>query len=447
MEKTINAQYWAKNGTILIPGIGYCFPDRSGKTPEDGCILVKEVTVIEKGNKKYGFYTWEPSSYVDPTEEELITSFMEDPRPEYLSSPVERMTLPNGIAIVLRLRESSWYGGYVYHAISLNGWASHDVSFAGRTLRDAAPYPVEPMFRDSRTMLDLLVKNGYGRATEAEIFTTLRQASIDNLIMPASLEDEDGWLEQTDRLTVIHGGNDYCRIPVLYGIKPQREIEIPAKYSKGAKRMRLSSFIWNYVIEKYHIPSDQMGIPYSHFNKLPLEILSQEERLQLPAAVLKFMDMGFLSVNVMWPDYWVISTNNFMRICLVAEEEELKEILSFAHEEWPRTHREYKTRYQAAQNLEPLAFSYIRGERDGTDTHSKQLNGLVDFGGCEIKRWGNFEYVTSVNEETLILNFNAVEIEALAGEINHLNREAEKHIRSAIAKHRLAPECVTMRRK
>ena len=65
-----NKNVFAVNdGTISVPGIGFCFPDRTCGKPEDlQYIHVTEVKDMSGNGKSYGFYKWEPAEYRSPTE-------------------------------------------------------------------------------------------------------------------------------------------------------------------------------------------------------------------------------------------------------------------------------------------------------------------------------------------------------------------------------------------
>lgn len=161
-----------QDGTLLIDGIGYCFPDKSQTKPKPNTyIQVTEVKAIEKNGKKFGFYKWEPADNTI-SEESLIEAYLANPRPAFLLSRIEKMQLEKGEAIVLRHTEWHYRGSSCTIAgLSLNGWPEAEVSVRANTEARARQFmPSTPYFEDGRTMLDLLLQHGYGVVSDEDIF-------------------------------------------------------------------------------------------------------------------------------------------------------------------------------------------------------------------------------------------------------------------------------------
>ena len=165
-----------QDGTLLIDGIGYCFPDKSQTKPKPNTyIQVTEVKAIEKNGKKFGFYKWEPADNTI-SEESLIEAYLANPRPAFLLSQIERMPLEKGEAIVLRHTEWHYRGrSCTVAGLSLNGWPEAEVSVRANTEARARQFmPSTPYFEDGRTMLDLLLQHGYGVVSDEDIFAAIK---------------------------------------------------------------------------------------------------------------------------------------------------------------------------------------------------------------------------------------------------------------------------------
>lgn len=64
--------------TVLVPGVGYCFPDRSCAAPETGDV-VHVIYVIDMGHrgKQFGYYIWEPYHTEEHSIADLVRRYLE----------------------------------------------------------------------------------------------------------------------------------------------------------------------------------------------------------------------------------------------------------------------------------------------------------------------------------------------------------------------------------
>lgn len=446
----LNLKFFVQeNGSVMVPGTGWCFPARGEKTPKNGaCILIKEVVPVKKNGKSYGFYRWVPTDYSDPTEEELIAAYMLEPLPQYLDSQVEKMDYRGKPAIVLRY--TSWPShGVILNAISLNGWHSTDVTFSGETVGKAIRYPVVPLFEDKRTMLDILIKHGYGRLSDDEIFSALKIGIQKLHIIPDTLYC--GCLIRADKFAYIKDAPDSYEVrPLIKGMSLGRPDEYDfGKYNDDntARIITLADFIEDYISGKYNIPRQELHIPNFWLDARMAHELDIKAFRSLPATVQKWARSGEIDVDYMYPDFWYIQSTpwSFLRLCLFATEQELEEILRFAKTEWERSIQELKARDAEMAQLKPLPFTSIRHEADAPASNSQEFEDMRDLGAFKFMRAFGIDYIVDVNTDKLVANYTKEELHAIVAEINRINETAEKRVKSAIAKRKLLPDMVNLK--
>ena len=128
---------------------------------------------------------------------------------------------------------------------------------------------------------------------------------------------------------------------------------------------------------------------------------------------------------------------------------ELLEVIKFVNEQHKRTAPVVQAREKALSEFVPLNFAYIRGENACAREHSELLDEALDkeLIGSEAS-WNGIEYIKTTTMKTtgLIADYTEDELRAIVTEINRINREAEAHIRSAIAHGKLPVSAVASRR-
>lgn len=455
------------DGTVLIDGIGYCFPDRSEAKPEPRTyILVTEVNAVEKNGKKFGFYKWKPTEKNKLTEEDLISRYLLHPKPEFLLSPIWVLHLPEGDAIVLRNLESARQRDFwAYRGLSLNGWAENAVSVTSADIKYVKNWGnPTPYFEEKKTMLDLLLEHGYGNVSPDEIFDAIQKV----------MDPSNALFEVVPWGNLVRGkyngkeivcvgyyfGTIRQYLPVLKGLPvmmtedllPQEKVDL----------CEVASFVTYSVKEKYGLAADEELFKTAPLNLPPMDkkVLEKKDQFaKLPPAVRMGLEKNFFSANIIYPDHWMFNVpDDYMpiqltRIAACLTKEDLLAICEFVNEQNEKAAQVVAFREVALDRLEPLNFAYIRGEQECAFEHSELLDDALDNGLGKEACWNNIEYIktddgfgSEARRAALIARYTEEELLLIVKEVNAINREAENRIRSAIAKGRLPMSAVVTRR-
>lgn len=474
---THNQKFFVTNqdGTILIDGIGYCFPDRSQTKPEPNTyIQVTEVKAIEKNGKKFGFYKWEPAEN-NISEESLIEAYLANPRPAFLLSQIERMPLEKGEAIVLRHTE--WHArgrNCTVAGLSLNGWPEAEVTLRSDTEVHARQImPSTPYFENERTMLDLLLQHGYGEVSDEDIFAAIKSAVNDpnsTLVGEVPYGTIYRGLYHNRPITFVSRNMlswHSSAAPILKGL-PVLDVEdfsevITEKWSwkLRAQVTRFVATCFEQHCAENEKQKDIKPAPISLSPAAPQDLLLAADDPAiglptLPAAVRKALEQGLITGNYLYPNYWVFEIPDeeenppaFCRLFTSISKEDYKELFRFVNEQHKLTAEIVSLRRTAIAELVPLNFDRISGDVDCYYKHSELLDGALEGSyGLQNKSWNGTEYIKTDfwRKDAMVSDYRASEIQAIVAEINTINRTAEQHIRSAIAKGKLPVSAVVGKR-
>lgn len=467
--KTIkyNENIFAINdGTISVPGIGFCFPDKICGKPEDGqYIHITEVKDMSNPNKSYGFYKWEPAEYCSPTEEELIQQFIRLNAPAFLFCPIEKMEIAGKEAIVLRL--PVWeYRGYkcVLRGLSLNGWPDKAVTITADTeIRAREIMPSTPYFPDGRTMLEHMLQHGYGKLTDDELFDFIGKmvAWDDN---PFTRAMASGCIEKGQYLgheMLFIGGNisnERWILPVLKGVETW-ECDYSAETS-GLKTEFVNTveyFVSQHIAGKLRLPPERTCDTYAG-GIFPLharykENLPQDALAELPPAVRKAVDQELIYADYMYPNWWFVDFPNHaakdayrrVRMMTSLTPDEIREVIDFTEENNRKSREELMRRNDELENLVKTNFYHIIGQVESPKEFSENLETLISKRIMDACRWGTIDFMIMRDElEYLFTEYTPDELKALVEEINRINTEANARIASAIKKGKLSPSQVLM---
>lgn len=462
-----------QDGTLLIDGIGYCFPDKSQTKPKPNTyIQVTEVKAIEKNGKKFGFYKWEPAEN-NISEESLIEAYLANPRPAFLLSRIEKMQLEKGEAIVLR--HTVWHDrrrNCTVEGLSLNGWPTAHVSIRAANYADAQRLlPSTPFFEDERTMLDLLLQHGYGEVSDEDIFAAIK----------STVNDPNSTLVGEVPYGTIYRGLYHNRpitfvsrnmlswhssaAPILKGLPVldvpdfNEVLNIKRGWEIQAHVTRLVATCFEKNCAEKETPKFIKPAPISLSPAAPQDLLlaADDPAIKLPvlpAAVRKALEQGLIAGNFLYPNNWVFNIPDeeenphaFCRLFTSISKEDYKELFRFVNEQHTLTAEIVKLRRAAIAELVPLNFDRIYEEVDCYYKHSELLDYVLEGSyGFHNKSWNGIEYIKteaySKKEDAMISDYSASEIRAIVAEINTINRAAEQRIRSAIAKGKLPVSAV-----
>lgn len=462
-----------QDGTLLIDGIGYCFPDKSQTKPKPNTyIQVTEVKAIEKNGKKFGFYKWEPADNTI-SEESLIEAYLANPRPAFLLSQIERMPLEKGEAIVLRHTEWHYRGrSCTVAGLSLNGWPEAEVSVRANTVARARKImPSTPYFEDGRTMLDLLLQHGYGVVSDEDIFAAIKD-TVNNPNSSLAGEVPYGTIYRglyhnrpitfvsrnmlswySSAALILKG------LPVLYVEGFSEDINKKWAWELRAQVTRFVATCFEQHCAENEMLKDIEPAPISISPAMPQDLIHAADDPAkglptLPNAVRKALEQGLITGNCLYPNYWVFKVPDeeenppaFCRLFTSISKEDYKDLFRFVKEMNKLTAEIVNLRRTAIAELVPLNFDRIYEEVDCYYKHSELLDYVLEGSyGFHNKSWNGIEYIKteaySKKEDAMISDYSASEIRAIVAEINTINRAAEQRIRSAIAKGKLPVSAV-----
>lgn len=466
-----NKNVFAVNdGTISVPGIGFCFPDRTCGKPEDGqYIHVTEVKDMSGNGKSYGFYKWEPAEYHSPTEEELIEEFIRLKSPKFLFCTIEKMEIAGKEAIVLRL--PVWERrGYrcALHGLSLNGWPENAVTITADTeIRAREIMPSTPYFPDGRTMLEHMLNHGYGNLTDDELFEFIgKMVAWDE--NPFTRAMANGWIERGQYwghemlfigANISHEGWSRMTLPVLKEVETWRcdySTETSGLETKFVNTVEY--FVSRYVAGKLGLPPERTCDTYAG-GVFPLharhkEDIPQEALDELPPAVRKAVEQNLIYADYMYPNWWFVDFPNHaakdayrrVRMMTILAPEEIKAIIDFTEENNRKSSEELTRRDDMLENLVKTNFYHIIGQVESPKEFSETLETLISKRIVDAYRWGTIDFVIMRADEWeyLFTEFTQDELKALVEEISKINTEANARVASAIKKGKLNPSQVVM---